>query len=68
MAAPARHRSRPGTILRALLATTAALLVVALVVIAPLVGYALLSPFTGVPVPIACEGRTAGPASRLSRA
>jgi hypothetical protein len=65
MAASARHRSRPRRILRALLATTAALLVVALVVIAPLVGYALLSPFTGVPVPITCEGGTAGPSPQL---
>jgi hypothetical protein len=65
MATSARPRSRPRTFIRVVLAVTATVLVVALVVIAPLVGYALLSPFTGVPVPATCAGGTAVPSPRL---
>ena len=49
---------------RAALAVTAALLVLALVVAVPMVGYALLSPFTGVPVPTECADGMADPSPR----
>jgi hypothetical protein len=52
-------------ILRAALAGIAALLVLSIVVAVPMVGYALLSPFTGVLVPASCAGGTAGPSPRL---
>jgi hypothetical protein len=48
-------------VLRMLVRATAAVLVVVLLVVVPFVSYAVLSPFSGVPVPAACVGGSAGP-------
>jgi hypothetical protein len=57
--------SRARRTFRGVLTVTAALLVLALVVGVPMVGYAVLSPFTGVPVPGGCAAGTTGPAARV---
>ena len=59
-----RHRPRSRSVVRAALAGIAALLVIALVMTVPLVAYAILTPFSGVPVPTACDAGTTGPSVR----
>ena len=53
---PAQPRRRSGV--RTALRVTVALLALGLVVILALGAYAVLSPFSGVPVPVACAGGT----------
>jgi hypothetical protein len=64
MASSARHPSRPRTVIRIVLAVLGAMVLAGAIVFIPLAGYALLSPFSGVPVPAACQGGTAGPSLR----
>ena len=58
--APTRRRSVAHTPLR----VTIALLVAGLVIILALGAYAVLTPFSGVPVPVACADGTTGPDAR----
>ena len=64
MASSARHPSRPRTVIRTVLVVLGAAFLVGALAFIPLAGYALLSPFSGVPVPAACQGGTAGPSPR----
>ena len=60
--APAPHRRR--SVARTALRVTIALVSAGLVVIIALGAYAVLSPFSGVPVPVACDGGTTGAEAR----
>ena len=60
----ARDRPHPRHVLGPVLRVTAALLIIALLVVVPPVAYAVLTPYTGVPVPAACDAGTAGPGPR----
>ena len=61
MATTARPRSRPRIVIRIALAIAGVLFLIGALVFVPLAAYALLSPFSGVPVPATCEGGTAVP-------
>ncbi|HEU0242800.1 MAG TPA: hypothetical protein VFQ75_02770 [Candidatus Limnocylindrales bacterium] len=64
MASSPARRPRPRTAARFAFTVIAALLLVTLVVLVPMVGFAILSPFSGVPVPGACAGGSELPNAR----